>query len=361
MAFDVIGLLISVATVYGIFALLSLSLNLEYGYGGQPNFGQVLFYGIGAFSAGLVSATLLPLLAGRAVGDVCSTGALVAREAISASDPLLAVSTWLIALVVAALLASIFGFLASYPALRVKEEWYLSMILLVGAEMFRVIVRNTPQFGCGYNGLPGISNPFGWISSNSNSPLLIDLSTGLYAIAILGFAALSYFGAQRFANSPYGRLLKSVRDDRILSESLGKDVKKVREQIMMIGSAMAGLAGALYVFYIGVAIAEDYIASVTFSIWVMIVLGGIANNRGALVGTIALICLQKGTQIVGVLLQQASIAVDSNLLIYLDYMVEAAILLLLILYRPKGLIPEQAVKTVAYRSFDSDGKDQKHA
>ena len=361
MAFDVIGLLISVATVYGIFALLSLSLNLEYGYGGQPNFGQVLFYGIGAFSAGLVSATLLPLLAGRAVGDVCSIGALVAREAISASDPLLAVSTWLIALVVAALLASIFGFLASYPALRVKEEWYLSMILLVGAEMFRVIVRNTPQFGCGYNGLPGISNPFGWISSNSNSPLLIDLSTGLYAIAILGFAALSYFGAQRFANSPYGRLLKSVRDDRILSESLGKDVKKVREQIMMIGSAMAGLAGALYVFYIGVAIAEDYIASVTFSIWVMIVLGGIANNRGALVGTIALIGLQKGTQIVGVLLQQASIAVDSNLLIYLDYMVEAAILLLLILYRPKGLIPEQAVKTVAYRSFDSDGKDQKHA
>ncbi len=358
MAFDVIGLLISVATVYGIFTLLSLSLNLEYGYGGQPNFGQVLFYGLGAFSAGLVSATLLPLLAGRVVGDVCSVGALVTREAISASDPLLSISTWLIALVVATLVAAVFGFLASYPALRVKEEWYLSMILLVGAEMFRVIVRNTPQFGCGFNGLAGISNPLGWISSNSNSPLVIDFATGLYATIILGFAALSYLGAQRFANSPYGRLLKSVRDDRVLAEALGKDVKKVREQIMVIGSAMAGLAGALYVFYIGVAIAEDYIASVTFSIWVMIVLGGIANNRGALVGTIALIGLQRGTQILGVLMQQASVGVNSNLLLYIDNMVEAAILLLLILYRPKGLIPEGAVKTVAYKGFDSSGGAQ---
>jgi branched-chain amino acid transport system permease protein len=359
LAFDFIGLLISVGTVYGIFSLLSLSLNLEYGYGGQPNFGQVLFYGLGAFSAGLVSATLLPLLAGRAVGSLCSAEALVAREAVSASNPLLSVSTWIIAIIVATLVASVFGFLASYPALRVKEEWYLSMILLVGAEMFRVIVRNTPQFGCGYNGLAGISNPFGWISSNSNSPLLVDVSTGIYAAVILGFAALSYLGAQRFGNSPYGRLLKSVRDDRVLSEALGKNVRRVREQIMMIGSAMAGLAGALYVFYIGVAIADDYIASVTFTIWVMIVLGGIANNRGALVGTIVLIGLQRGTQILAVFLQQASIAIDSNLLLYLDYMVQAAILLLLILFRPKGLIPEGAVKTVAYRSFDSGGGEDR--
>ncbi len=358
MAFDFIGLLISVGTVYGIFSLLSLSLNLEYGYGGQPNFGQVLFYGLGAFSAGLVSATLLPLLAGRAIGSVCSAAALVAREAVSASNPVLSLSTWTIAIIVATLVASVFGFLASYPALRVKEEWYLSMILLVGAEMFRVIVRNTPQFGCGYNGLAGLSNPFGWISSSSNSPLLVDISTGVYAVVILGFAALSYLGAQRFGNSPYGRLLKSVRDDRVLSEALGKNVRRVREQIMIIGSAMAGLAGALYVFYIGVAIADDYISSVTFTIWVMIVLGGIANNRGALVGTIVLIGLQRGTQILALLLQQASIAIDSNLLLYLDYMVQAAILLLLILYRPKGLIPEGAVKTVAYGSFDSGESDQ---
>jgi branched-chain amino acid transport system permease protein len=268
----------------------------------------------------------------------------------------LSISTWLIAIVVATLVASVFGFLASYPALRVKEEWYLAMILLVAAEMFRVIVRNTPQFGCGFNGLAGISNPFGWIATNSNSPLVIDLSTGLYAVVILGFAALAYFGAQRFADSPFGRLLKSVRDDRVLSESLGKDVKRVRAQIMVIGSAMAGLAGALYVFYIGVAIAEDYIASVTFSIWVMIVLGGIANNRGVLVGTIALIGLQRGTQFLGVLLQQASVAVNSNLLVYVDYMIQAAILLVLILYRPRGLIPEGAVRTVAYKVFNSGGE-----
>src|SRR5438445_11824525 len=109
----------SVATVYGIFTLLSLSLNLEYVYGGQPNFGQVLFYGIGAFSAGLVSATLLPLFAGRAVGDVCSIGTRVTSEALSASNPLLSLSTSLIALVVAPLSGPIFVFLAAFAALRI--------------------------------------------------------------------------------------------------------------------------------------------------------------------------------------------------------------------------------------------------
>src|SRR5579875_3944326 len=99
MAFDVASFVIVFATVYGIFAILSISLNLEYGFGGQPNFGQVLFYGLGAFSAGIVSATLLPLLAGKVVGDICSVDSLGLREAIAYSSPLLTLSTWVIALI----------------------------------------------------------------------------------------------------------------------------------------------------------------------------------------------------------------------------------------------------------------------
>jgi branched-chain amino acid transport system permease protein len=348
MAFDILGFVISFASVYGIFALLALSLNLEYGYAGQPNFGQVLFFGIGSFTSGIVTATLLPILAGVAAGNICSTESILTRETISSSQPGLAISVWFLSILISACVASIFGFLASYPAIRVKEEWFLSMILLVGAEIFRIVVRNTPQLGCGYNGLPGISNPFSWMSSNSNSQFAVYLSSGLYAVSILLFLGIAYLLAQRWANSPYARLLKSIRDDRLLASTFGKDVNRTRAQIMVIGSAIAGIAGALYVYYIGVAISEDYISAVTFSVWVMIVLGGIGNNRGAIVGAAALVSIQKGMQILGVMLQQNYPLLDPNMTVYANYMIQSLMLLILIIFKPRGLIPEEPVKTVAY-------------
>lgn len=309
----------------------------------------MLFFGVGAFSAGLITAQLLPLLAGEIVGNLCTTEAILVRESLALTRPAISLGVWVVALLMAVAMGALFGFLASYPAIRVKEEWYLAMILLVAAEMFRIIVRNTPQLGCGYNGLPGLKNPFSWISNYWLSDWAVNLSNGIYLFLIAAFVALSYFLAERWARSPYARLLKSIRDDRVLAETIGKDVKRAREQVMIIGSAIAGLAGALYVFYIGVAISEDYISAVTFTIWVMIVLGGIGNNRGALIGSLVIVSLHRGTQILGILLQQASIAVNPNILVYFDYMVEAGILLFLILFRPKGLIPEEPVKTIAYR------------
>lgn len=357
MAFDVVSLLISIGSVFGIFSILSVSLNLEYGYAGQPNFGQVLFYGFGAFSAAMVAANLLPILGGQLIGDVCTSESLIAREAIALSHPVFSIATWLVALAVATGVAALIGYFSSYPALRVKEEWYLSMILLVAAEIFRVVVRNTPQFGCGFNGLAGITNPFEWINVSStrlyigDTDLAVYVSSGIYAAIILAMAFSCYYLAQKLVNSPYGRLLKSVRDDKVASATLGKDVNRARIQIMIIGSAMAGLAGALYVFYIGVAISEDYISAVTFSIWVMIVLGGFANNKGALVGTLVLIGLERGTLLLGIILQGSFSSFDPNLVNYARYLVEAVLLLTLLMYRPRGLVPETPVKTNAYEVF----------
>jgi branched-chain amino acid transport system permease protein len=252
---DPINLITTFASFFGIYAILTVSLNLEYGYAGQPNFGQVLFYGLGAFVAAIVTANLLPFLAGKVIGNICDAGAYSSRIAISSSFPVIAVSTWLFALIGAMFAGGIVGLLVSYPAIRVKEEWYLSMILLVAGEAFAIIVENTQQIGCGFNGVDGIQNPFYWIyssySSTSFSNTLIGLNFPgmIYAAIILGIAALCFLLSQRLVNSPYGRLLKSIRDDKVAAESLGKDVAKVRRQIMVIGSVMAGLAGGLYVFY----------------------------------------------------------------------------------------------------------------
>jgi branched-chain amino acid transport system permease protein len=216
VAFDYVGFIIAFASIYGIYAILGISLNLEYGYAGQPNFGQVLFYGLGAFVGGTVAANLLPMLAGSAVGDICSISATLAREQIALTQPGISVSVWGIALVSAMVAGGIVGLVASYPALRVREEWYLSMILLVGAEMFRIIVMNTQQLGCGFNGLGGITSPFYWMSSYFQSPTLqADVPTGLYAAVIIALALGCFAIAQRIGNSPYGRLLKSIRDDKV--------------------------------------------------------------------------------------------------------------------------------------------------
>lgn len=361
---DLIDLVATFATFYGIYAILAISLNLEYGYAGQPNFGQVLFYGIGAFVAAIAAANLLPLFARLPIGNICNVHtSFPVRLAIGSNDPGIAIPVWIIGLVFAMIAGGILGLFLSYPAIRVKEEWYLSMILLVAAEAFVTIFQNTPQLACGIFGLDGIQNPFYWVSntySNSSfasTELGFDLPGIIYASIIMAFAGICYLVAQKLANSPYGRLLKSVRDDKVAAESLGKDVAKVRRQIMIIGSIMAGLAGGLYVFYIGVAVTDDYVPAVTFTIWVMMILGGYANNKGVLAGAAALTLLQRGSVEVSLILQASFPGFSSNVLIYLEYVAEAVILILLLMYRPKGLIPETRIETKAYQLFDFRKRD----
>lgn len=355
---EVLSLIASFASFYGIYAILALSLNLEYGYAGQPNFGQVLFYGVGAFVAATVAANLLPLFAGLSIGNICGASAYVTRYSVGSSGAGFAISVWIIGLIAAMIVGGIIGLVVSYPALRIKEEWYLSMVLLVAGAAFVIIVNNTPQIGCGFNGIDGIQQPFFWIgqvyanSSFANSQLGSDLPSIIYAVVIMGFAGICYFISQRLVNSPYGRLLKSVRDDYVAAESLGKDVAKVRRQIMIIGSIMAGLAGGLYVYYIGVATTDDYAPAVTFTIWVMMILGGYANNRGALVGALVITLLNRGSVLLSVLLQPLIANLNPVILIYFVYMLESIILLLLLMFRPKGLIPETRIKTRAYELFD---------
>ena len=351
--FDFIGFAISFASFYGIYAILGISLNLEYGFAGQPNFGQVLFFGLGGVVGATVAADLLPLLSGAAVGNVCDISSLLTRESIALAYPAISVSVWVIALAFAMVAGGIMGLVASYPALRVKEEWFLSMILLVGGETFRIVVTNTPEIGCGFNGLSGITTPFFWLSNYLPSgPLQAEVPTALYAAVIVALAIGCFVFAQKICNSPYGRLLKSVRDDKVAAESLGKDVSRVRKQIMILGSIMAGLAGALYVYYIGVATPEDYIPALTFGIWVMMILGGYANNRGLLVGAFVITMLDRGSLVSGIELQAYLPNLNSNLIVYGRYMVEAVILLVLLVFRRKGLLPETRVKTKAYSLFD---------
>jgi branched-chain amino acid transport system permease protein len=332
---------IALLTFFGIYALMALSLNLEYGVAGIPNFGQALFVSVGAYTAGWLYTHLLPLLAGRPFIPPCGdtlTRALQLRTDIVNSMPVVAIENFVITLGVAALVGSIVGYLASYPALRVKEEWYLALVLLVGSEIVRIIVNGFDPLICGNNGLAGIAQPFIWLGRAT-------LASTIFALFVLALALLAFVFCEKLIRSPYGRMLKAIRENDRVALALGKRVPRVRAQVMLIGSAMAAVAGVLSAVNLGFVNTNDYGVALTLNVWVMVVLGGLGNPRGALVGAFIVTVLNRVTAILAIFLNQSGIQLEFN---YVQYIVFALILLGMLRFRRQGLVPERAQTTLAH-------------
>ena len=169
MHIDWVATTIALLTFFGIAAIIALSLNLEYGLAGIPNFGQALFVAIGAFTAGVTCTRLMPLLARRAALDPCGATnmapALALRSQIRKTMPAVALGNFALTLLIAAVIGGIVGLVAAYPALRLKEEWFLGLVLLVGAETVRIFVRGYEPIICAYNGLSGLAQLFAWLGN----------------------------------------------------------------------------------------------------------------------------------------------------------------------------------------------------
>lgn len=342
-------LIISFLVFYGIYFILSLSLNLEYGYAGLPNFGKVFFYSVGAYTAGSLTANVLrwashgPMAAAlglQPVVDICTGPAAVARERLAAENPGLMAAIFVGALLLAAVLGGAAGYFLSYPALRVREV-YLAMVLLIVAEISRSYVRANDAIACGAHGLVGIPNPLLWI----DNPTVRGLS---YAGIVLAIAGFMYFIAQRLVDSPFGRVLKAVRDDELAARVLGKRVAAVKGQVMAIGSAMAAVAGALYAFHVQFVGAEDFIPVITFNVLAMVILGGAANHKGVALGALVMTMVDRFSRTSFLAIFGISPPFDIN---FLRYVIIGALLIILIMFRPQGLLPERPVRTPALEVF----------
>ncbi|MCC7450200.1 MAG: branched-chain amino acid ABC transporter permease [Anaerolineae bacterium] len=341
MNFDLVATIITLLTFFGIAAIMALSLNLEYGLAGIPNFGKALFVSIGAYTAGITYTRLLPLLAGKEFIDPCGDTlpqALALRTGIIQNWPGIAFVNLALTILIAALIGGVAGFLTSYIALRVKEEWYLGLVLLVGSEVIRIIVRGYDPIICGINGLSGLTQPFGFISNPT-------LASAGFAVLVVIIALLVYIYVERLVRSPYGRLLKAMRENDRVVLGLGKHVPRLRAQVMFIGSMLAALAGVLFAVNLGFVSTNDYGVSFTLDVWVMVVLGGVGNNRGALFGALVVTILNRVTAILSIWMNASGSPFEFN---YVRYIVFALILLWVLRYRRQGLLPEHAETTVAH-------------
>lgn len=331
---QILSVVVSTGNFYAIWMILTLSLNYEYGYNGVLNFGKVLFFGLGAFAAGFIAGNLANLIAGSTI-DVCSADAVQLRLGLAKSNPVYGFGAFILSLVAGALTSALLALLLFKFTSRIREGFVLGIVLLAAGETSRVVVRNYEPLVCGYHGVVGIPNPFIFLGDAETASYLISAS-------IWSIAAITYFITRRLTESPYGRKIRAIRDNELAADSYGKNPSSERQKVLVIGSAMAGVAGVLYAYYIGFVAADDFTSLKTFDIWVAMMLGGVGNHFGAVVGALTVTLIDRGTRILRGYL--ASLAIPLEML-YLRWVIVGLIMLLILLYKPSGLMPERPIKT----------------
>ncbi|MDD5333264.1 MAG: branched-chain amino acid ABC transporter permease [Rhodoferax sp.] len=283
--------LLAVATVVLIYVLLAIGLNLQYGETGLINFGHVAFFALGAYTSALLALRGWPL-------------------------PL----SFLAAAAVAALAAVPLGL----AALRLSED-YLAIVTLGFSETVRLVIQQEEWLTRGVQGLPGIPGLYTGLSGSWRAWAIF-----LTLLALTAAAALAVSLLQR---SPFGRMLRAIRDNEAAVLALGKDPAGFKIRVFMVGAALAGLAGAFYAHFITFITPEQFIPLVTFYVWMSIILGGIGSLRGALVGTALLVFFLEGSRFLRDLLPGIAEVQMANVRLALIGLA----LVLFVLYRPQGM------------------------
>jgi branched-chain amino acid transport system permease protein len=281
---QILSFFLFLLTTTSITLILTISLNIQFGYAGLVNFGQVLFLCLGAYSGALAfNAGWHPALC----------------------------------LVIAAIVSGAGGFLMSFTV-RSMSGTYWGIVTLCTAELVRLIVNNEPWIANGADGLSVIRR-VGYIE-----PLVLGLATVALLLSLL------------IARSPFGRTLRLIREGDRLPLALGKDVRLFKMQTMTIGGALGGVAGCLYAFLNGYISPQDCMPIETFILWAMVVVGGSGSVVGMVLGTALVQTLYVGTRFLTHLVD-----LPADRLAALRLVLIGALIALTMMYRPQGLLPER--------------------
>jgi len=270
--------LVDLLAIFAIYLIINTSLNLEFGYTGIPNFGKVLAVGAGAFVAAAIPGRILAGMAGIQGDYIEENISIITQVNIWLVDNTgIGFAVFFLTLVIAALVGGGLGLVTSYPAIRLRGD-YLAITLLALAEGMRIIGINYTPLAGGTLGVQ-VPDPLSFLPGELRFPAA---TIGLVIIAVI---VVVY--SDRMIRSPLGRMLRAVRDNEVAAESLGKDTTRIRIKTIMFAAALAAIGGALYAFYVGGTIAFAYDrTSWTFWPFLMILIGGLANHRGVIFGTL---------------------------------------------------------------------------
>lgn len=275
-----------------IYAIFAMSLNLELGYAGLYNFGHIAFFGIGAYTSALMAVGGLPIPLGI-------TSAMA--------------------------LAGLIGAGLAFTVLRLTGD-YFGIATLAFGEMMRLLFVNERWLTKGPMGIPGIPRPtlLGGMPADLLQYLMFTVACTILVFLIL----------HRLETSPFGRALKVVREDEFVAQAFGKNLLSLKMRCIVVGSVIAGLAGALWAHYMTYISPNDFTLQGTIIVLLCVVLGGKGSPSGPLLGTCVVVLLQES-------LRFLPIPTDFGRHVApLQGMVFGLMLVLLMLRRPQGLIAE---------------------
>jgi branched-chain amino acid transport system permease protein len=285
--------IIHLSIIIGIYLILAISLQLAIGFSGLLNLGHIAFYAIGAYTSALLALAGWP---------------------------------WFVCLILAGVMAMIFGFLLSLPTNKLKGD-YLALATLGFSFVVYAVALNWTGLTRGPLGLPGIPSPeiFGIVFSSNTSFLILTL------IIVL----ISYFVIRKITISPFGKVMEATRDNELATKVLGKNTFKVKSISMATSAFFAGIAGSLYASYVTFIDPSSFTIMQLIPILAIVIIGGLASLRGTIIATIILVLIPELLRFVGF---PSSIIGPMRQIIY------ALILLSVLVFQPKGFYGKVELK-----------------
>ncbi len=291
-----------------IFAVMALGLNLQWGFTGLFNVGVAGFVAIGAYTSALL------------------TGAPDPERFGGFGLPILA--GWLGAMALSGLAAFIVG----VAALRLRED-YLAITTFGIAVTIQLVALNATWLTGGPFGIQSIPKPLaGWLGTG----FAWNLAYLAIVLAVLG---LVWWGLERLVASPWGRVLRAIREDEAAAASLGKRAAAFRLQSFVMGCMVMGLGGALYAHFVGYIAPEDFLPILTFQIWAMLIVGGSGNNAGAVLGAVLVWAIWT---VSGGALREMLPAAEQARGAALQVVLIGVLIATILVVRPRGLLGERA-------------------
>ncbi len=279
--------LLHILVLVAIYTIVAVSLNLTLGYTGLLNLGHVAFFGIGAYASALLTKAGLPFI---------------------------------VAFLAAGLVASLFGYLLFFATKKLKGD-YLALATLGFTFVLYSLLLNLTFLTRGPLGIPGIAKPEIWGVVIGSTGAYLAFAGIIAIIAVLLLAIM--------VKSPFGRVMQAIRDDEIGVRVLGKNTLAVKGKVMMISAFFAGIAGSLFAHYITFIEPGSFTLTEVVFVLTIVIVGGLASLRGSILAALVLVVVPELLRFLDL---PSSILGPSRQILY------ALILLLILLYRPRGLL-----------------------
>jgi branched-chain amino acid transport system permease protein len=284
--------LLHILILIGIYVILSVSLNLIAGYAGLLSIAHAAFYGVGAYVAALMALNLH--------------------------------STFLVNIICAVIVSGLLGALVGIPSLRIRDDYFVIATFAFQVITFSIL-NNWVSFTGGPMGLPGIPQPtiFG-----------LQVSSHLgFLIFIALFCALTLWVTRRIVRSPFGRVLKAIREDEVFAQTAGKNVAAYKIIVFVVGAGMAAVAGVMYAYYISFIDPTSFTVMESIFIISIVIIGGTGSLWGPVAGAVVLVLLPELLRFLGL---PSSVAANLRQIIY------GGLLVAFMMWRPRGFLGEYA-------------------